>query len=84
MRQRAALVVVAAAVVVGTALAWGLPGTPAPAQQQAAGAQWEYKFLGNLSEEECNRLGAEGWELAVARAGGGGGSNALIFKRPRR
>jgi hypothetical protein len=49
-------------------------GLPVP-----QGVNWQ-----KPAETECNLLGADGWELAGARAGGGGGTNALIFKRPKR
>ena len=65
---------------------------PAPAVQK-----WEYKLVGkalgpdfrqNESEDEFNKLGAEGWELCAA-APPSPRPNALpvvtfVFKRPKR
>lgn len=62
--------------------------------------KWEYKtitidrmmrfgdreYAGRLAEEECNRLGREGWELVVGQSYQLDGNNPrliLIFKRPQ-
>lgn len=63
--------------------------------------QWEYKtitidrmmrfgdrqFAGKVAEEECNRLGEQGWELVVGESYQFDGNNPrllLIFKRAKK
>jgi hypothetical protein len=42
--------------------------------------RWEYKCFDALNpEENANKLGAQGWELAAAE---GGASGTWCFKRP--
>lgn len=62
--------------------------------------KWEYKtitiermmrmgdkeYVGRIVEEECNRLGEDGWELVVGSSYQYDGNNPrllLIFKRPK-
>ena len=45
-------------------------------------AIWEYKVTSTMSEEELNKLGAEGWELVAATAYPD--NAALYFKRRKR
>lgn len=62
--------------------------------------KWEYKtitiermvrmgdkeYVGRIAEEECNRLGEDGWELVVGNSYQYDGSNPrllLVFKRPK-
>jgi hypothetical protein len=77
-------------------------GVLAPAQEKvkdrpAAVVKWEYKVTaGDVDEQEMNKLGDDGWELAAAQGlvsggtvkeGKGGGARTrttLIFKRPKR
>jgi hypothetical protein len=76
-------------------------GLLAPAQEKAKEkpaplVKWEYKVAaGNADEQEMNKLGDDGWELAGVQSlvsgkvkDGIGGSvqtrTAMIFKRPKR
>ena len=43
---------------------------------------WEYKITGPITQEDINKLGAEGWELAAATAYPD--NAALYFKRRKR
>lgn len=62
--------------------------------------KWEYKtitiermvrmgdkeYVGRIAEEECNRLGEDGWRLVVGNSYQYDGSNPrllLVFKRPK-
>jgi hypothetical protein len=44
---------------------------------------WEYKIIRSISEEEINKLGAEGWELAATLAPDSD-NMLLYFKRRKR
>ncbi len=44
---------------------------------------WEYKITGGISQEDMNKLGAEGWELAAIYAPNVD-NLALYFKRLKR
>lgn len=75
-----------------------------PSEVESSSQKWEYQVryiefknsvFHNRSEDELNKLGKEGWELAgvvvkgsiygVSFGSGGGGfiESALIFKRPK-
>jgi len=43
--------------------------------------RWEYKFLPDLSQPNCNELGAEGWELVSVTQVAGGVKFWYFFKR---
>ena len=45
-------------------------------------AIWEYKVTSTMSDEQMNKLGAEGWELVAATAYPD--NAALYFKRRKR
>lgn len=45
--------------------------------------QWEYKAIpGDAQEEDLNKLGAEGWELAASKESNGN-TYKMVMKRPK-
>jgi hypothetical protein len=76
-----------AVVVVSVAWLAGLlagSGSRAPAQPAPAGGAWEYKFLRRLAtEEDFNRDGRDGWQLAGSLADERG-TAMFILQRPKR
>ena len=46
---------------------------------------WEYKTLysNTVTDQDLNKLGADGWELVATAAGNLGGWTSFIFKRPK-
>ena len=42
---------------------------------------WEYKIANNLSEQQLNELGSQGWEMVTATADGG--NFAIYLKRAK-
>lgn len=65
------------------------PGYVSPDAKKAAGpglTKWEYKFVQNASEEACNNLGDEGWEMVGYSVHGqpNVAMKYMAFKRPKR
>ena len=60
-------------------VAWGPTGSHAPAQDKVAATKWEYRFYNYAEVAEFNKLGDEGWEVAVSY-----GPSRFVFKRPKR
>ena len=58
-------------------LAWGIYAAPKANESK----RWEYKIAYTSSEDELNRLGAQGWELTTAY--GAGSTPYCIFKRAK-
>jgi hypothetical protein len=42
---------------------------------------WEYKIANNLSDQQLNELGSQGWEMVTATVGGG--NYTFYFKRAK-
>jgi hypothetical protein len=53
-------------------------------EEKPVRTKWEYKVQTNLTDEQWNKLGQEGWELVAAteRPTGGGQITRCYFKRP--
>ena len=58
-------------------LAWANYATPKTNESH----RWEYKIVYTASEDELNRLGGQGWEVATAY--GSGSTAYCILKRSR-
>lgn len=58
-------------------LAWSNYAAPKANESK----RWEYKIAYTASEEDLNRLGGQGWELATAY--GAGSTPYCIFKRAK-
>lgn len=79
MRVKSVLPLIAAAVVLICLAAW--PGSGQRAR--TAKVVWEYKIVYTSSEDELNKLGADGWELTAAytQAGQPGAPYCILKRR---